>query len=56
MEQNKPTKEDSHRKDEYMGQYKQPQDSMSEAEKFGTNENPVKNDQMPAKGLRQVGG
>ncbi len=55
-EQNKPTKEDVMRKDEYGGKYKERADSASEEEKFGTSQNPVKDDAMPAKNLKSVGG
>ena len=54
--QNKPTKEDSERKDEYGGQYKDASDGKSEAQKYGTDQLPVENDPLPAKGLKSVGG
>lgn len=54
--QNKPTKQDSERKDEYMGQYKDRSQGLSEAQKFGTDQMPVKNDAPPFKGLKSVGG
>jgi hypothetical protein len=54
--QNKPTKEDVERKDEYGGKYKEPQEGMSEAQKYGTEQNPAKHDQLPASGLKSVGG
>jgi hypothetical protein len=43
-------------KDAYGNGYKDPAQTLSEQEKFGTNLNPVKNPPMPAKGLRGVGG
>jgi hypothetical protein len=54
--QNKPTKEDSERKDEYGGQYKDRCDELSEAQKFGTDQLPVQNDALPAKNLKNAGG
>lgn len=56
MVQRKPTEADSHPVDEYHGKYKDAADSKSEAEKFGTNENPSVNDAAPFKNLRSVGG
>lgn len=55
-ETNSPRKADVERVDEYDGKYKDRSQTMSEAEKFGTNQLPVQNDPLPAKGLRQVGG
>lgn len=54
--QNKPTKEDSAPKDSYLGRYKSADKGKSEAEKFGTDQNPVQNDPLPAKGLKSMGG
>jgi hypothetical protein len=54
--QNKPTNEDQYRSDEYGGKYKDACDGMSEAQKFGTDQIPVKNDPLPAKNLQKVGG
>jgi len=39
-------------KDEYDGKYKNAADGMSEAEKWGTNLNPVEETPNPAKGLK----
>lgn len=55
-QQNKPTTADAERRDEYMGQYKERADGVSEAEKFGTDQNPVQNDALPAKNLKGAGG
>lgn len=52
-EQNKPSVANT---DEYGGAYKEYADTYGEAEKFGTAENPVKHDALPARGLRGVGG
>ena len=52
----KPSKEDSERKDEYGGKYKCNDDGLSEAQKFGTDQLPVKNDPLPASGLKSIGG
>jgi hypothetical protein len=54
--QNKPTKADSERRDEYMGQYKDHADGLSEAQKFGTDQIPVQHDAPPFKGLKSTGG
>lgn len=54
--QNKPSKEDSERKDEYGGGYKDTADGLSEAQKFGTDQIPVTHDKLPASGLKNVGG
>ncbi len=55
--QNKPTKEDSERPDEYgKGTYKERADQYGEAEKFGTDQLPVTHDKLPAKNLKSVGG
>jgi hypothetical protein len=54
--QNKPTESDSKRVDEYDKQYKDRADQFGEAEKFGTDQNPVHNDKLPASGLKGVGG
>lgn len=54
--QNKPTKEDQMRIDEYMGKYKDAREGKSDEELWGTSENPEKSDPLPAKGLRSVGG
>lgn len=54
--QNKPTKEDSERKDEYLGKYKDAAATMSEADKFGTGQMPVQHDSLPVKNLKSVGG
>lgn len=54
--QNKPSSADAGRRDEYKGNYKDRCDGVSEAEKFGTNDNPVKHDPLPAKGLGSAGG
>jgi len=54
--QNKPKDEDGKRVDEYGGSYKDPAQSLSEAEKFGTSENPATAEKLPAKGLKSVGG
>jgi hypothetical protein len=43
-------------KDEYGGGYKDAADGLSEAQKFGTDQLPVQNDSLPAKGLKGVGG
>lgn len=43
-------------KDEYGGQYKDPAQTLTEAQKFGTDQLPVQNDALPAKGLKGVGG
>lgn len=51
-----PSKADSERRDEYEGRYKDASDGLSEAQKFGTDQLPVRNDPLPAKGLRSVGG
>ena len=49
-------KEDVARKDEYHGRYEDSSSKKSEVEKFGTDQIPVQNDPLPAKGLREVGG
>lgn len=54
--QNKPTKQDSERKDEYQGKYKDVADGLSEAERFGTDQLPVQHDSPPFKGLKSSGG
>jgi hypothetical protein len=54
--QNKPTDADVKRKDEYDDKYKERADQYGEAEKYGTDQNPVKHDPLPAKGLHGVGG
>lgn len=43
-------------KDTYGGKYQDAALTLSEQEKFGTNLNPVQNQPLPAKGLRNVGG
>lgn len=55
-EQNKPTKEDSVKKDEYHGQYKDPHYQASEEDKTGNSQNPVRNDAPPWKNLKTAGG
>lgn len=56
-QQNKPTKEDSERKDEYGNNtYKCRSSGMSEQQLFGTDQLPVQDDPLPAKGLKSVGG
>ena len=52
--QNKPTADDSAPKDEYKGGYRE--GTATEAEKFGTDQNPVQNDALPARNLRGAGG
>lgn len=54
--QNKPKEEDSKRVDEYGGSYKDAAAGLSEAEKFGTSENPAQAEKLPAKNLKGVGG
>ena len=54
--QNKPTKADSERRDEYNGGYKERANEYNETAKFGTDQLPVQNDPLPAKGLKNVGG
>jgi hypothetical protein len=56
MENEKLTKEDSYRKDEYMGQYKEIAEQTSEEDKFGESQNPVQNTPTPWKNLRSTGG
>lgn len=48
--------EASNGKDTYKGGYKDPATTLSEAEKWGTNEIPLKNDELPAKNLKSTGG
>lgn len=50
------TQKPSQAADEYEGRYKDAADGLSEAQKFGTDQLPVKNDPLPAKGLRSAGG
>jgi len=54
--QNKPTQQDSERKDEYLGGYKDGSEGLSEAQKFGTDQIPVTHDALPAKNLQKAGG
>ena len=54
--QNKPSRDDAFRKDEYGGAYKEHGVGLSEAERFGTDQMPVQHDAIPAKGLKGVGG
>lgn len=54
--QNKPTKEDSERNDEYGGKYKPVHEGLSEAQKFGTEQLPVQEGKTPFKDLKAVGG
>jgi len=54
--QHKPTKEDSERRDEYGGKYKDRAQEASEEEKFGDSQNPVRDTPLPAKSLRTFGG
>lgn len=48
--------QESNGKDTYHGGYKDGSKGMSEAEKWGTNLNPVQDGSLPAKGLRNAGG
>jgi hypothetical protein len=54
--QNKPTKQDVERKDEYLGQYKDRATTATPEEKFGISQNPSIHDALPAKNLKSVGG
>lgn len=53
--QNKPKPQDRAPTDEYYGQYKDRSKGLSDAEKWGTDQNPVQHDQLPATNLRNVG-
>lgn len=54
-EQNKPSKDDQLRKDEYGGRYQAPDKVAGEEQKFGSAQNPVIDDPLMAKNLRKVG-
>lgn len=54
--QNKKTPQDAERDDEYNGNYKSSCEGVGEDEKWGLNANPVKNEPLPAKGLKNTGG
>ncbi len=54
-EQNKAQERDSSPGDEYYGSYKSACDGVSEDQKWGGNQNPVRDDALPAKNLRSVG-
>lgn len=50
------TEKDQKPVDEYHGKYKNPRDSVSETERWGTNQNPVRETKTPFKNLKKVGG
>ncbi len=54
--QNKPSRDDAFRKDEYGGAYKEHGVGLSEAERFGTDQMPVIETPLPAKNLKDAGG
>lgn len=54
-EQNKVQERDSSPGDEYYGGYKSSCDGVSDDQKWGQNQNPVRSDALPAKSLRSVG-
>lgn len=51
----KPSEKDTHPVDEYHGAWKDGSQA-SEEEKYGNSQNPVRNDPLPAKNLKSVGG
>lgn len=54
--QRKAEEKDKAPKDEYYGGYKSAREGVSEAERWATNQNPVRETKTPWKNLKQTGG